>query len=120
MADKQIGDRARKADTVIVTAIETAVPAPATARDLLDRFHSLFQSRDMDALSPRVAETERGLLGEFGRGIKMDLAAVKAALSEPWSNGQTERQITKLEFVKCQMYGRAGLGLLRARLVVPA
>jgi transposase len=43
-----------------------------------------------------------------------------AALSEPWSNGQTEGQITKLKLVKRQMYGRAKLDLLRVRLVPSA
>jgi transposase len=42
---------------------------------------------------------------------------VKAALTEPWSNGQTEGQNTKLKLVKRQMYGRAKLDLLRARLI---
>jgi transposase len=108
-----------KADALTVATVETAVPALATARDLLDRFHRLFRARDLGALSRWVVETERSLLGAFGRGIKADLAAVKAALSQPWSNGQTEGQITKLKLVKRQMYGRAGLDLLRARLIVP-
>ena len=60
------------------------------------------------------------MLSAFGKGIKTDIAAVKAALTEPWSNGQTEGQITKLKLVKRQMYGRAGLDLLRARLIIPA
>jgi transposase len=34
--------------------------------------------------------------------------------------GQTEGQITKLKLVKRQMYGRAKLDLLRARLLAPA
>jgi transposase len=34
-----------------------------------------------------------------------------------WSNGQTEGQITKLKLVKRQMYGRAKLDLLEARLI---
>ncbi len=42
-----------------------------------------------------------------------------AAIVEPWSNGQTEEQITKLKLVKRQMYGRANLDLLRARLMPP-
>jgi transposase len=58
------------------------------------------------------------MLASFGKGIAADLAAVKAALIEPWSNGQTEGQITKLKLVKRQMYGRAHLDLLRARLLV--
>jgi transposase len=50
----------------------------------------------------------------------LDKAAVHAALATPWSNGQTEGQITKLKLVKRQMYGRAKLDLLRARLVQAA
>ena len=46
-----------------------------------------------------------------------DIAAVHAALIQPWSNGQTEGQITKLKLVKRQMYGRAKIDLLQARLI---
>lgn len=109
-----------KADAITVAAVEAAVPALAAARNLLDRFHRMLRGRDADALPSSIAETESSLLQAFGRGIKADFAAVKAALSEPWSNGQTEGQITKPKLVKRQMYGRAGLDLLRARLIVPA
>lgn len=43
--------------------------------------------------------------------------AVAAALVQPWSNGQTEGQITRLKLIKRQMYGRAKLDLLQARLI---
>ena len=43
-------------------------------------------------------------------------AAVSAAITSSWSNGQTEGQITKLEMIKRQLYGRANIDLLRARL----
>ena len=52
--------------------------------------------------------------------FKGGLRVVTAALTEPWSNGQTGGQITKLKLVKRQMYGRARLDLLRARLVASA
>jgi hypothetical protein len=42
----------------------------------------------------------------FGRGVRKDHGAVAAAITSPWSNGQTEGQITKLKLVKRQMYGR--------------
>lgn len=48
---------------------------------------------------------------------RSDRAAVLAAITEPWSNGQTEGQITKLKLVKRQMYGRAKIDLLQARLL---
>lgn len=35
----------------------------------------------------------------------------------PWSNGQTEGQITRLELVELRMYGRGKLDLLQARLL---
>jgi transposase len=50
-------------------------------------------------------------------GVTKDIAAVHAALVQPWSNGQTEGQITKLKLVKRQMYGRAKIDLLQARLI---
>jgi transposase len=35
----------------------------------------------------------------------------------PWSNGQTEGQITRLKPVRRQMYGRGNIDLLQARLI---
>lgn len=109
-----------RTDAVTVMAIETGVPALAIAHDLMERFHCMLRARDIGALPHWLAETSKSMLASFGKGIAADLAAVTAALTEPWSNGQTEGQITKLKLVKRQMYGRARLDLLRARLIVPA
>jgi transposase len=35
----------------------------------------------------------------------------------PWSNGQTEGQVNRLKMLKRQMYGRAGVALLKARML---
>ena len=53
----------------------------------------------------------------LANGVVRDKPAVRAAIIEPWSNGQTEGQITKLKLVKRQMYGRGKLDLLQARLI---
>jgi transposase len=53
----------------------------------------------------------------FAKTIHQDLEAVRNAVSEPWSNGQTEGQINKLKTLKRAMYGRAGVDLLRARML---
>lgn len=42
---------------------------------------------------------------------------MRAAISEPCSNGQTEGQVNKLKLVKRQMYGRANIDLLETRLL---
>jgi transposase len=113
-------DQLSKAEAVTVASIETGVPALAVARKLVEHFHRMVRARDADALAPWVTDAAEGLLASFSKGIRADLAAVRAALTEPWSNGQTEGQITKLKLVKRQMYGRAGLDLLCARLLAPA
>ena len=97
--------------------IGDAVPDLTAARDLLDRFHRLIQQRKDNRLDDWLADAKAGLMSSFSAGIGKDYAAVKAALIEPWSNGQTEGQNTKLKLVKRQMYGRANLDLLRARLI---
>ncbi len=97
--------------------IEGAVPDLVAARDLTDRFHQLIQRRKATDLEPWIADAAPSMMASFAAGITRDQAAVHAALQQPWSNGQTEGQNTKLKMVKRQMYGRANLDLLRARLV---
>jgi transposase len=45
------------------------------------------------------------------------LGAVEGAVTEPWSNGPVEGHINRLKTLRRQMYGRAGVDLLRARLL---
>jgi transposase len=65
------------------------------------------------AQGPGVAQELSG----FATGLRQDEAAVKAALSLEWSNGQVEGQVTRLKLLKRQMYGRAGFDLLRRRFL---
>jgi len=60
---------------------------------------------------------EASMIAAFARGLRKDQSAAAAALSEPWSNGQTEGQINRLKALKRQMYGRAGIATLKARLI---
>ncbi|MGA8898539.1 transposase, partial [Bradyrhizobium sp.] len=53
----------------------------------------------------------------FAATLRRDLAAVRNAISAPWSSGQTEGQINRLKTLKRSMYGRAGVELLRARML---
>ena len=55
-------------------------------------------------------------LKRFATGRQQD-AAVRAALELPYSNGQTEGQVTRLKLLKRQMYGRAKFDLLRQRVL---
>lgn len=64
-----------------------------------------------------TAQAMVSLIAPLARGVARDVAASRAAITETWSNGQTEGQITRLKLVKRQMYGRAKLDLLAARLI---
>jgi transposase len=88
-----------------------------SARDLLDRFHCIIQHCKCADLETWISDAKPRLLASFTTGIVNDRSAVKAALTESWSNGQAEGQNTKLKLVKRQMYGRAKLDRLRARLL---
>ena len=59
---------------------------------------------------------EIGTISRFAHNLFRDKEAIMAAMQEPWSNGQVEGQINKLKLIKRQMYGRAGIRLLRQRL----
>jgi transposase len=113
-------DQLTKGDAITVARIERDVPVLVSARDLVERFHRMVRDRDSAALPAWITDAAGSVLASFGKGIIADRAAVAAAMTQPWSNGQTEGQITKLKLVKRQMYGRAKLDLLRARLLAPA
>jgi transposase len=65
----------------------------------------------------RAQKTGIYALIRFVRTLNQDLGAVEAAVTEPWSNAPVEGQINRLKTLKRQMYGRAGIELLRARLL---
>lgn len=48
----------------------------------------------------------------------MDLPAVAAGLTLPYSNGPIEGANTKVKLLKWQMCGRAGFALLRQRVLL--
>lgn len=56
----------------------------------------------------------------FAAGLQQDGAAVKAALTIPWSSGQTEGQVGKLKMLKRQTFGRSSFDLLRRRVLLAA
>jgi transposase len=92
----------------------------ATAYDLAQSFALMVRERratDLLGWIEKVAQSGVAELQGFADGLCRDWDAVQAALSLPWSQGQTEGQITRLKLLKRQMYGRAGFDLLRLRML---
>ncbi len=59
-------------------------------------------------------------MATFAAGLEQDGAAVRAALTQPWSSGQAEGQVNRLKLLKRQSYGRASFDLLRRRVLMVA
>ena len=97
--------------------------AHAELQDLYElgqEFVLMVKQRNPKRLEPWLARAQQSASVElrgFASGIKRDAAAVKAALSLTWSQGQVEGQITRLKLLKRQMYGRAHFELLRSRVL---
>jgi transposase len=98
-----------------------AISAPlARARELALRVAAIVCERKTGAFDRWLADVAESELRSFANGLTQDEAAVRTALEVPWSNGQTEGQITRLKLIKRQMYGRAKHDLLRARVLQAA
>ena len=84
------------------------------------RFRGILHGSDPGRLDSWLNDARAtGLYGirRFAQILRRDIDAVRNAVSEIWSNGQTEGQINKLKTLKRSMYGRAGTELLRARML---
>ena len=91
-----------------------------TMRRLAMQFRGLLRSGTTERLDAWLTDARASgiyAMQRFAKTIRQDLEAVRNAVSEPWSNGQTEGQINKLKTLKRAMYGRAGVDLLRARMM---
>lgn len=104
-------------EALTVATIEAGIPWLAETARLVDRFQELIRNRSATDFQAWLSEAAASPLASFAKGLTADQPAVTAALTEPWSNGQTEGQINRLKLIKRQMYGRAHLDLLRARVI---
>ena len=89
------------------SAIEAGVPKLVDARNSSIQFHAMIRKRIESDLDPWLIAAKKSLIASFASGVSNDRASVKAAMVQPWSNGQTKGQINKLKMVNRQMYGRA-------------
>ncbi|WP_408859084.1 transposase [Acidiphilium sp. PA] len=103
-----------------VDALKSSSTDFAAMRGFAMRFPGILRSRDggkLDAWLEEACHSGIYALQRFARTAQGDLDAVRNAVTERWSNGQAEGQISRLKTLKRAMYGRAGVALLRARML---
>jgi len=89
-----------------------------------DSFAQMFRDRDdehprcqLEQWMSETAETNVPELKAFVTKLRQDVDAVVAALTLPYSQGQTEGRVNRLKLIKRSMYGRAKFDLLRQRVL---
>jgi transposase len=105
---------------VKVDVLKKASPDFTAMRKLAMQFRGLFRSKNAEKLDSWLNDAEASgiyAMRRFAQTLRQDIDAVRNAVSEPWSNGQTEGQINRLKTLKRAMYGRAHAELLRARML---
>ncbi|MDQ3549010.1 MAG: ISL3 family transposase [Chloroflexota bacterium] len=86
-----------------LTALRARDENIATASRLVQACATMVRERQgeqLDAWLAEVADCEIPALRRFAAGLRRDLDAVRAGLTEPWSNGQTEGQVHRLKLLK--------------------
>ena len=89
-------------------------------RQLAMQFRGILRSRDIARVAVWLNDAHQSgnyAVQHFVRTLRQDIGAVRNALMERWSNGQTEGQINRLKTLKPAMYGRARTELLRVRML---
>ncbi|WP_230682539.1 ISL3 family transposase [Gimesia maris] len=116
---KPIDELARNEKKLVKELLQTPMIFQAT--QLIHEFHTFIQQQDSAGwdnwLERACSENAPIDIRRFGKSLKRDEEAVKAAMKSIWSNGQVEGQVNRLKMVKRQMYGRASFDLLRARFL---
>lgn len=104
-----------------VEQIRAGHPDLERAYQLSQEFVMMLAERREADLDTWLTQAERSGLPEFkkmAKGIRLDYAAVKAAFSSEWSNGQVEAQVNCLKLQKRIVFGRANFDLLRLRVLL--
>jgi len=92
----------------------------STAYELSQDFLGILKGRRAHELKDWIRAAKSSQVTElksFAKSVQQDYAAIYAACSLPWSQGQVEGQINRLKCIKRQMYGRAQFDLLRLRVL---
>ncbi|GGY03130.1 transposase [Streptomyces minutiscleroticus] len=108
---------------VFVKDLLQRCPELHTVHQLIRAFATVFDTQHPARLDDWIRRTRIcGIpqLRSFAAGLLDDLDAVTAAVTLPYSSGVAEGRITDLKMIKRQMAGRAGIRLLRKRVLLVA
>jgi transposase len=95
-------------------------PEIELAYTLVEQFAQMLRTRTgerLDAWLEKARASQIRELQGFAASVERDKAAVSAGLTLPQNNGLVEGHVNKLKLIKRMGYGRAGISLLRQRVL---
>jgi transposase len=116
-------EKLKEPEREVIKRLVELSPEIKKATKLANHFYLLMKERKVGQLSVWMEEAQNSKIPElraFVRGIENDRTVIEAAMSYEWSNGQVEAQVHRLKLLKRQMYGRAKIDLLRAKVLMAA
>jgi transposase len=105
----------------LLARLVAAHPDLNKAVELAEEFSQLLRERKAEGFEPWLMKAFKSKLKSFqafAKSLFEDYAAVQASMVLEVSNGMVEGFNNRLKMLKRQMYGRAGLELLRKRFIV--
>jgi transposase len=87
---------------------------------LVRQFAAMLDARDATPLPDQLAASGLSALASLAKAIREDQPAVVQGITTPFNSGVNEGRITDLKLQKRIMAGRAGVPLLRHRVVLMA
>jgi transposase len=107
-------------DTAIVAKLARRFTALVRACNASQKTDVHTASADLNTWLAEAGASGVPVIETFAAGLQGDGGAIDAALTTPWSNGQTEGQVNRLKLIKRQMFGHASFELLRRRVLLAA
>jgi transposase len=103
-------------EQAVMVQLEQSCQEAMIAYRLVHDFQRIMKCRlaeELDGWLKAAVDSGISAMQNFSLGIEKDKAAVVAAVSYEWSQGQVEGQVNRLKLRKRQLYGRANFDLLR-------
>lgn len=99
-----------------------ADPELERAHNMVQWFRTILRNRRSEDLEQWIEQASTSQFPSsrcLAKTFTADLGAVHAGVESVWSTGKAEGQITRVKLIERIGYGRAGLDLLRARILAP-
>ena len=115
-------DHLQPEETAQLVVIKDHCPHISALAGHITSFAEMMTARtgdsDLEGWLAAVEADDQPDLRSFAAGIRNDQQAVANGLTLPYSSGKVEGTVNKIKTIKRQMYGRAGFGLLRKRVIL--